>query len=210
MPTISQSDISVGRDAIHAIEGAYAAFEEEHRRARVSGKLTSLRPALGTLAITTALNRPTVAHVAVRLSVDVGPMLAWHVVVRDASRVLMNDPVFSELGRFQSVKDGWPAAFAALNKLLYAIGASAAGFVTPAPAENGVRPDRVALAVTLLKDHPEWSARRLASKCGCHASTLTRSELFKRAQRLAKGQHEPRRGSKDAYGTIEAVADGDD
>jgi hypothetical protein len=210
MPTISESDISEGRDAIHAIEGAYAAFEREYRQARASGKLTALCPALGTLAITTALNHSTVGHVAGRLNIDVAPMLAWNVVVSVAHRVSFNDPAFSELARFQPVAQGWPAAYAALKQLLYAIGASAAGFVTPAPAENGVRPDRVALAVTLLKDHPEWSARRLASKCGCHASTLTRSELFKRAQRLAKGQHEPRRGSKDAYGTIEAVADGDD
>jgi hypothetical protein len=146
MPTISESDISEGRDAIHAIEGAYAAFEREYRQARASGKLTALCPALGTLAITTALNHSTVGHVAGRLNIDVAPMLAWNVVVSVAHRVSFNDPAFSELARFQPVAQGWPAAYAALKQLLYAIGASAAGFAAPSPAENGVRPDPVAVA----------------------------------------------------------------
>jgi DNA-binding MurR/RpiR family transcriptional regulator len=65
------------------------------------------------------------------------------------------------------------------------------------------------VAVALLKDHPEMSARKLAKQCGCAPSTLTRSALFKTAKGLATGKRDRHRGWKDADEAIEAVADDD-
>lgn len=90
-----------------------------------------------------------------------------------------------------------------------------AGAATPAEQANGdgakaadeSKPDPVAMAVALLKDHPNWSARKLAKHrtVNCSHTTLTRSALFKKAKALAVSKSERPRGSKSAEGTLDAV-----
>jgi hypothetical protein len=77
--------------------------------------------------------------------------------------------------------------------------------VEPPAAENDrPRPKPVAMAVALLKDHPDWSASKLAAAAGCHHTTLTRSTFFNRAKGITSSGHERNRGSKSADGRIEA------
>jgi len=81
----------------------------------------------------------------------------------------------------------------------------------PRPAtepEANVRPDPVAVAIAILKDHPEWSNRKVAQAAGCHHTTLGRSEFYRTAKaRLGEAQKERsiKRGWKDKDGNIEAI-----
>jgi hypothetical protein len=70
------------------------------------------------------------------------------------------------------------------------------------PAEPRVDP--VALAIALMKDHPEWSARKLAQAAGCSHTTLTRSPLFRTAKALAAANQSRPRGWRRSDGRIEA------
>src|SRR5207245_473285 len=69
--------------------------------------------------------------------------------------------------------------------------------------------DPLALAIALMKDHPEWSARKLAQAAGCAHTTLTRSPLFRTAKALAADKRQPHKGWQLADGRIEAVAPDD-
>ncbi len=76
------------------------------------------------------------------------------------------------------------------------------------PADSKIpRPDPVAVAVALKKDHPGWSDRRIAKAAGCSHSALSRSDFYQRVKaRLTEAERTPRRGWKDAEtGTIEAI-----
>lgn len=81
----------------------------------------------------------------------------------------------------------------------------------PRPAtepEANVRPDPVAVAIAILKDHPEWSDRKVAQSARCHHTTLGRSEFYRTAKaRLREAQKERsiKRGWKDKDGNIEAI-----
>ena len=81
----------------------------------------------------------------------------------------------------------------------------------PRPAaepEANVRPDPVAVAIAILKDHPKWSNRKVAQAAGCHHTTLGRSEFYRTAKaRLREAQKERsiKRGWKDKDGNIEAI-----
>ncbi|WP_428938864.1 hypothetical protein [Fontivita pretiosa] len=84
----------------------------------------------------------------------------------------------------------------------------------PAAADRGQSPaarakemDPVGHAVLLVKDHPDWSCRKIAKHVGCHHTTLTRSALFLKARELAKGQPNVPKGYKTSSGSIEAVAE---
>ena len=85
--------------------------------------------------------------------------------------------------------------------------ASQAPLRSSTPTEPRVDP--VALAIALMKDHPEWSARKLAQAAGCSHTTLTRSPLFRTAKALAGANQSHPRGWRRSDGRIEAVADDD-
>jgi hypothetical protein len=76
------------------------------------------------------------------------------------------------------------------------------------PAEPRVDP--VALAIALMKDHPEWSARKLAQAAGCSHTTLTRSPLFRTAKALAGAKQSRPQGWRLPDGRIEARGDDTD
>jgi hypothetical protein len=70
--------------------------------------------------------------------------------------------------------------------------------------------DPVALAIALMKDHPEWSARKLAQAAGCSHTTLTRSPVFRKAKALAGAKQSRPRGWRLPDGRVEARADDPD
>jgi hypothetical protein len=72
------------------------------------------------------------------------------------------------------------------------------------------RVDPIALAIALMKDHPEWSARKLAQAAGCAHTTLTRSALFRTAKSLADAKQSRPQGWRRSDGRIEARGDADD
>jgi hypothetical protein len=74
-----------------------------------------------------------------------------------------------------------------------------------APKEPKVDP--IALAIALMKDHPEWSARKLAEAAGCAHTTLTRSPLFRTAKSLAGAKQSRPQGWRLPDGRIEARGD---
>jgi hypothetical protein len=69
------------------------------------------------------------------------------------------------------------------------------------------RVDPVALAIALMKDHPEWSARKLAQAAGCSHTTLTRSPVFRKAKALAGGKQSRPQGWRLPDGRVEARDD---
>jgi hypothetical protein len=73
------------------------------------------------------------------------------------------------------------------------------------PAEPKVDP--VALAIALMKDHPEWSARKLAQAAGCSHTTLTRSPIFRKAKALAGAKQSRPQGWRLPDGRVEARDD---
>lgn len=83
--------------------------------------------------------------------------------------------------------------------------AGATSLERPAP-----KIDPVALAVAMMKDHPDWSARKLAQAAGCSHTTLTRSALFRTAKALAAAKADRRKGWKTVGGDVEAIADGNE
>jgi hypothetical protein len=87
---------------------------------------------------------------------------------------------------------------------------AAAPPVSPAPGEASPKIDPVALAVAMMKDHPDWSARKLAQAAGCSHTTLTRSPLFRTAKALANAKANRHSGWKTAGGDVEAVARGNE
>lgn len=80
------------------------------------------------------------------------------------------------------------------------------------PAADGSSPhepkvDPVALAIALMKDHPEWSARKLAQAAGCSHTTLTRSPVFRKAKALACAKQSRPPGWRLPDGRVEACGD---
>ena len=80
------------------------------------------------------------------------------------------------------------------------------------PPANGSSPaeprvDPIALAIAFMKDHPEWSARKLAQAAGCSHTTLTRSPLFRTAKALAGAKQSRPQGWRLPDGRIEARDD---
>ena len=73
------------------------------------------------------------------------------------------------------------------------------------PAEPRVDP--VALAIAIMKDHPEWSARKLAQAAGCSHTTLTRSPIFRKAKSIAGARQSRHQGWRLPDGRIEARGD---
>jgi hypothetical protein len=67
--------------------------------------------------------------------------------------------------------------------------------------------DPVALAIAFMKDHPEWSARKLAQAAGCSHTTLTRSPLFRKAKALASAKQSRPQGWRLSDGRIDAHGD---
>jgi hypothetical protein len=67
--------------------------------------------------------------------------------------------------------------------------------------------DPVALAIALMKDHPEWSARKLAQAAGCAHTTLTRSPVFRKAKALAGAKQSRPQGWRLPDGRVEACDD---
>ena len=53
----------------------------------------------------------------------------------------------------------------------------------PSPQKKRSRYRWVAEALELLKEHPEWDAKRIASQVGVHPGTLSKCEEFQRARR---------------------------
>jgi len=74
------------------------------------------------------------------------------------------------------------------------------------PADARPTLSREAHAVALLRDHPEWSVRRIAQACGCSPATLYRSSLFTKARAAMRDASPPPRGRKIG-GQIEAWDD---
>lgn len=73
----------------------------------------------------------------------------------------------------------------------------------------GVKVDPAAMAVAVLKDHPDWSTRKIAKSVGCAPSTLLRNEMYRKT-REAFASGPPPKGRKDADGNIEAFDDDSD
>jgi hypothetical protein len=78
------------------------------------------------------------------------------------------------------------------------------------PVPTAPKVDPVALAIALMKDHPEWSARKLAEAVGCSHTTLTRSALFRTAKALAGDKRSLPKGWRLPDGRIEARGDDSD
>lgn len=81
----------------------------------------------------------------------------------------------------------------------------AGGDGKPESLEPAMKPDPVAVAVALKKQHPDWSDRKIAAQAGCSPSKLSRDALYQRVK-AAFASHAPPRGTKDREsGDVEAV-----
>jgi Recombinase len=78
---------------------------------------------------------------------------------------------------------------------------------SPAAGSDVHKIDAVTLAVAMMKEHPDWSARKLAQAAGCSHTTLTRSPFFRSAKALANSKRYRPAGWKTADGAVEAVAE---
>ena len=77
------------------------------------------------------------------------------------------------------------------------IKAEAAGDDTPSPHPSP-RGDKIALALSILIQHPEWSNRQIAEAAACNKNYLSQSARFKATRKAIKtsGQESQRRTKK--------------
>jgi hypothetical protein len=70
-------------------------------------------------------------------------------------------------------------------------------------------PSKVAVAIAILSEHPEWKVKDIAAKVPCNVKTLSKSLLFKAARNAIKeaGRSAAPRGQKDRDGNVEAWED---
>ena len=58
------------------------------------------------------------------------------------------------------------------------------------------QPDKAAIAIGILKRHPDWSQSKIAEAVPCSASTLSRNKMFKEAYTQFSTYESPVKGSK--------------
>jgi hypothetical protein len=68
-----------------------------------------------------------------------------------------------------------------------------------------VKKHRVIVAIGVLRDHPDWSDRRIAKEVGIAQGNLSRSELYQKAKLALRNAASPRTGYRDSTGNVTAI-----
>ncbi len=80
----------------------------------------------------------------------------------------------------------------------------------PADKAKGAGPSKLATALAVLKDHPGWTNKQIATVAGCHEKTLSNNKDFRKARTLIKetGKADLRRAHHHRGTDMDAYEDG--